>query len=109
MMGWEKSVRAYAGSLPAWVFLNRHLSYAGSVRLTDYSYVSKTFVLSLEMDSFLMVEMDATFFPNKIVTHLCQSERFCGNDQEVKWKVKERNFPMKMGRPWQEPVGSLIL
>lgn len=32
--GMGKCVRAYAGSRPAWVFLNRHLSYAGSVRLT---------------------------------------------------------------------------
>lgn len=32
--GMGKCGRAYAGSVPAWVFVGRHLSYAGRVRLS---------------------------------------------------------------------------
>lgn len=50
--GMGKCARAYAGSRPARVFLNKHLSYAGSVRLTVDTLKGIIFVLSEEINRY---------------------------------------------------------
>ncbi len=101
--GMGKCMRAYDGSIPAWVFLNRHLSYAWSVRLTvgtvmwaKHLYYQRNWI---DIKQVLKVQWQG-WMP--YVAHLVIACEILWNDHNVKWKVKEIHYPVKMVGPWQK-------
>lgn len=99
--GMGKCVRAYAGSIPAWVFLNRHLSYAGSVRLTvgTVMWAKHLYRNRTDIKQVLNVQWQQWMPYGAYLVIACG---ILWNDHNAKWKVKEIHYPMKTVGPWQK-------